>query len=316
MPVSKENPPLAAPDSFKNRTVIVSGATGKLGRVISTALANASANLVLNDINSDALQALADSLSQSSSSSTILAIPGSATDHASSIITQTLDKFGHIHALITPTLSPIPWNPIQNLSLSDFRSAFESNTLAPLALLRAAWPHFLTQNHGRVVNFTSDSLLGFPTASAYTMSKGALFGLNKTLAAEGAAHDIKVNCVSPIAYHENMARHIERFSPEVQSAFREMYAPEANVPMILALAHGGCEVSGEVVSTAGWAAGRCVWGVRKGVRGLRTVEECLGRMGEIVKKGGGEGGGGEEVFEPEGMVDFTEFQGRYVVGKE
>ncbi|KAL9618753.1 MAG: hypothetical protein Q9160_006547 [Pyrenula sp. 1 TL-2023] len=210
--------PAAAVDSFANRTVVVSGATGKLGKVISRALVQANANVV--------------------DGHSVLAIPGSAVD-GDSIIAQTLEKFGRIDAVINPILGPNSWGHLQDLTNDDFRAMFEANTLGPLALTRAVWPHFMKQNYGRVVNFTSDSMLGFPTAAAYTMTKGALFGVNKTLAAEGAAHGIKVNCVSPIAYLPSMEPHIQRFAPEIQTAFREQYLPEANDPMVLALASEG-----------------------------------------------------------------------------
>lgn len=306
MSSATEFPPIAEPDAFTSRTVVVSGATGKLGRVIAPALAQAGANLVINDIKADELQALANSLTAQGHS--VLAIPGSATD-GDAIIAETIKRFGRVDAIVNPILGVIPWRQLQDLTNDDFRAAFEANTLGPLALTRAAWPHFIEQKYGRVINFTSDSMLGFPTAATYTMTKGSLFGVNKTLAAEGAAHNIKVDCVSPIAYHPNMERHILRFTPDIQTAFKELYLPEANVPMVLALASERCTTSGEVFSTAGWAAGRNVWGVQRGENGLRTVQECLDKMGTITARE-------REVYEPQTMVDFTEFQSAYVLGKE
>ncbi|KAF2234801.1 NAD(P)-binding protein [Viridothelium virens] len=304
--MSTSNRPIAAEGSFKNRTVIVSGATGKLGRPICAALAAAGANVVINDVKADAVQELTDSL-KSAGHTALLSITLSATS-GPEIVAKALEQFGRVDAVINPTLGPIPWKPFEDLTDDDFRAAYENNVLGPISVTKAAWPHFKKQGYGRVVNFTSDSMLGFPTASAYTNTKGALFGMNKTLAMEGAAHGIKVNCVSPIAYHPNMERHILRFSDDVQHAFKTLYQPEANVPMILALVSEGCQASGEVFNTAGWAAGRNVWGNKKGVNGLETVDACLKALGQITEKGG-------DVFEPHTMVDFTEWQGKYVLNK-
>lgn len=306
MSSTTQNSPAAAAGSFANRTVVVSGATGKLGKAISRALAQAGANVVMNDIVTETLQALAKTLAQEGHS--VLAIPGSAVD-GDTIISQALERFGRIDALINPILGPIPWRHLQDLTNDDFRAMFEANTLGPLALTRAAWPHFMKQNYGRVVNFTSDSMLGLPMSAAYTASKGALFGVNKPLATEGAAHGIKVNCVSPIAYHPCMEPHIQRFAPDIQTAFREQYSPEANVPMVLALASEGCTASGEVFNTAGWAAGRSVWAVQRGENELRTMEQCLDKMVLITARG-------TELYEPHSTIDFTEFQSAYVLGKE
>ena len=76
--------------------------------------------------------------------------------------------------------------------------------------------------------------------------------------------------------------------------------------MVLAFASEGCTVSGEVFNTARWAAGRNVWGVQRGKNGLWTTEECLEKMGEITKRG-------REVFEPQSMVDLTEYQASYML---
>jgi NAD(P)-dependent dehydrogenase (short-subunit alcohol dehydrogenase family) len=298
--------PIAAPGSFAGKTIIVSGGVGKLGRAICTALAAAGANVVVNDVKEDAVNQLVSELKSSGYSS--MGITLSATS-GSEIVARTIKEFGRIDAVINPTLGPIPWKPFEDLTEDDFRRSFEANVLGPLSITRAAWPHFKAQKFGRVVNFTSDSMLGFPTASTYTSTKGALFGVNKTLAMEGAPHNIKVNCVSPIAYAPGMARHIERFSDDVQHAFRTLYTPEANVPMILALVSEKCEASGQIFNTSGWAVGRNVWGVIKGENEMRHVDECLEKIKSLCEKGK------EKVFEPETMVDFTEFQAKYVLGK-
>ena len=298
--------PAARPQQFQNRTIIVSGAAGKLGRVISKALCESGANVVVNDIKPDAVTSLVSSLKSQGGS--VLGITLSATN-GEQIVAETIRQFGAVHAVINTTLGPIPWTKFEETTDATFRDAFEANVLGPLSLARAAWPFFKAQKFGRVVNFTSDSMLGFPTASSYTFSKGALLGVNKTLAMEGAPFNILVNCVSPIAYLPHMERHILAFSEEVQEAFKTRYTPEANVPMILALVSDGCKASGEVFTTSGWAVGRCVLGYVEGESGMRTVEECLEKVDALCEKGR------REVFEPSSQVDFTEWQATYVLGK-
>lgn len=240
-------PPSARPDQFKDRTIIVSGAAGKLGHVICKALYESGANVVANDLNAEAAESLISTLPSRPSGGAILGISLSAIDGAE-IVSKTIERFGTVHAIINALSGPIPWTKFEGTTDSAFRDAFESNILGPLSLARAAWPHFRSQKFGRVVNFTSDSMLGFPTASSYTFSKGALLGVNKTLAMEGAQFNIKVNCVSPIAFVPHMERRIQTFSKDVQEAFWTKYTAEANVPMILALVSEGCQVSGEVSS--------------------------------------------------------------------
>jgi NAD(P)-dependent dehydrogenase (short-subunit alcohol dehydrogenase family) len=298
--------PAAGPQQFKDRTVIVSGAAGKLGRVICKALCDSGANVVANDIEADAVTDLVSSLKSNGAS--VHGITLSATS-GEQIVSETLERFGAVHAVINAVMGPPPWTKFDETTDAAFRDAFESNVLGPLSLARAAWPHFRRQRFGRVVNFTSDSMLGWPTASSYTFSKGALLGVNKTLAMEGAPFNIKCNCVSPIAYLPHMDRHILAFSEDVQEAFRTRYTPEANVPMILALVSEECKASGDVFTTSGWAVGRCVLGYVAGESEMGTVNECLAKVDGLCEKGP------REVFEPTSMVDFTEWQAKYVLGK-
>ena len=299
-------PPPAARRSFANRTIIVSGAAGSIGRIVCASLGAAGANVVVNDINADGVRELVNVLVSLGGSA--LGVPLSAT-RGPEIVEECIKKFGTVHALINATLGGISFKPFEESTDDDFQASFECNVLGPLSITRAAWPYFKSQNFGRVVNFTSDSMLGMHSASSYTFSKGALFGLNKTLAMEGEPHNIRINCVSPIAYKRNMEPQIAPFSDEVKSTFRKLYRPQGNVPMILALVSDGCTVSGEVFNTAGWAVGRNVWGVAKGESGMNSVEECLRKLKKICKKGQ------RQVFEPENMVDFTEYQVKYVLGK-
>ncbi|KAI9706985.1 MAG: hypothetical protein M1820_004573 [Bogoriella megaspora] len=298
------NPPIAAANSFANRTVLVTGSAGKLGRVICRGFAEAGANVVVNDINAYGVSEIVTQLTAAGHSA--YGIICSASTSAAQIVAQTIKKYGRIDAVVNPTLGPIPWKPLEELSDDDFRTVFEANVLGPISITKAAWPHFQAQKFGRVVNFTSDSMLGFPTASAYTLTKGALFGVNKTLAMEGAPHNIKVNCVSPIAYAASMEPHITRFSSDIQNAFRTIYTPDANVPTIMALCSENCEITGEVFNTAGWAAGRNVWGYKAGVNGLKTMEQALEKLKAITEKT-------DEVFEPSSMIELSEWQSKYVL---
>lgn len=84
-----------------------------------------------------------------------------------------------------------------------FRRTWETNVLAPAALIRALVPGMITRKFGRVVNMSSRAGqlegmgAGFP---AYRMSKAALNALTRIAAAEAAAGsgaDVKINACSP-----------------------------------------------------------------------------------------------------------------------
>ncbi len=74
---------------------------------------------------------------------------------------------------------------------------------APAWLAQAAWPAMVEHGYGRILLTTSDRAL-YPQyaqagLAAYAATKMAAVGLMHALALEGAAHDIRVNAISPVA---------------------------------------------------------------------------------------------------------------------
>jgi NAD(P)-dependent dehydrogenase (short-subunit alcohol dehydrogenase family) len=85
-------------------------------------------------------------------------------------------------------------------SLQTYRDTFETNVLAPLALIQALLPLMKKRNYGRIVNVSSglgqlsEMTSGTP---AYRMSKTALNALTRLVAAETRGSNILVNSMSP-----------------------------------------------------------------------------------------------------------------------
>jgi 3-hydroxybutyrate dehydrogenase len=106
-------------------------------------------------------------------------------------------KFGSVDILINNAgiqhVAPIDefpeekWNNIIGINLS---SAFH--------LSKAVWPAMKKNRWGRIINIASaHGLVASEFKSAYVASKHAILGLTKTLALEGAPHNITCNAICP-----------------------------------------------------------------------------------------------------------------------
>jgi NAD(P)-dependent dehydrogenase (short-subunit alcohol dehydrogenase family) len=315
------NAPFAAEGSFLNRTILITGGAGTLGRRISIAFAKAGANVIVNDLGSSphhnaSMPTPSPTLTSSPASSlvaelTSLGLSAVASTHdittsSAAIIDLAIANFGRIDAIIN-CVGIHPFAPFQDQDLDVCRKALETNVLGPMQVLRAAWPHFRKQGYGRVVNFTSDGLFGMENSAAYIASKGALLGLTTSLALEGRDFGVCVNACAPVAYPPMVMSAFEVLPQEQREWFKDTFTSESNVPMVMALASDECRVTGELFEVGAWAVGRMVLGTTKGIAGLRTMEECLERMGDITGKGTA-----AEVFEPKDVADFLAFKAAYL----
>jgi len=294
---------------FSGRTVIVAGGAGTLGRAISLAFARAGANVVVNDLgcstegegsSTEPAEAVVEEIRQITGGPERVLACSESVLQADKIIDATISKFGRVDAIIN-AVGMLYYGPFEEQSQSVLEKTFQTNTLGPILLIQRAWALFKKQRYGRVVNFASDSIYGMPNSSAYVMTKGALLGLNKSLALEGAPFGITVNCVGPCAYGRQNERNFADLPPEQRQGFKEAYTPESNVAMILALAHPSNTFTGECFSVGNFRVDRTILGITGGAKNIRTLEDCLEHTKEIYQKG-------SQIHELSSVVDLLVFK--------
>lgn len=97
---------------------------------------------------------------------------------------------------------------LEEVSLEEMKSLFETNVFGPWAVAQAVLPHFRERGQGQLVHISSGcGLLGMPGLSAYCASKFALEGFSEALAGEVAQFGIKVLIVEPGAVATRFISH-------------------------------------------------------------------------------------------------------------
>ncbi|EXJ85155.1 hypothetical protein A1O3_05830 [Capronia epimyces CBS 606.96] len=301
----------AAPGSFHQRTVIVTGGAGFIGAPLCKAFARAGANVVVNDygcsVSGEGSSASpAEQVAQEIRAEGLSAVADMhnvATD-AEQIVATALARFGRVDVIVNNAGITI-YGPVEAQGPEAMRRVFEVNALGAMALCHYAWPHMQRQAYGRVVNVTSDSVFGMADSSPYVLSRGAVLGVTRTLALEGRPHNILVNAVGPSAYSRMRmaADEDSRLPAEQHAQLQARYPGESNVPAILALASEKLDLSGEIWSTGSYALGRTILGTVKDVKGLRTLDECLQAMQVLMDKD-------REWTEPHSIADYAAFKSK------
>ena len=134
---------------------IVTGASRGFGRALTAALLDRGWTVVADARRATDLEATASELA----SPQLIAIPGDVTDpaHRAALIVAAIDA-GPLRLLVNNAsrLGPSPQPALADYLAADLRAVYNVNLFAPLALIQAALPA-LTDNHGSIVNLTSDA---------------------------------------------------------------------------------------------------------------------------------------------------------------
>jgi NAD(P)-dependent dehydrogenase (short-subunit alcohol dehydrogenase family) len=262
---------------FAGDVVLVTGAGAGLGRSYALALGRHGARVVVNDLSTapdgrdvigGSAQRVVDEITAMGGEAVADAHSVADPDGAQAAVARAVEQFGRIDAVIN-NAGIVRYGGFQRLTPDDIRAVLGVHLIGSLLVTRAAWKPLRDQGYGRVV-FTSSSigLLGSPGQAAYGGAKGALVGLTRVLAAEGAVHGIQVNAVAPMA--------VTRLNEEVMSGIfgsaTPQLSPDAVAPVTTFLVHRQCTLNGEVVSAAGGRVARFAIGTGPTIAGLDSPE--------------------------------------------
>ena len=118
-------------------------------------------------------------------------------DDVRALIDGVAAKHGRIDCLINNAGWHPPHAPIDDFSVQDFRDLLDLILVSMFAACKFALPH-LRKTRGNIINMSSlVGTMGQIHATTYVATKGAITALTKALAVDEAAHEVRVNAVSP-----------------------------------------------------------------------------------------------------------------------
>ena len=173
------------------RRVVVTGATGGIGRAVARALAGAGAELFLVARTRDRLAAVADEVGGT-------AVPGDAGDAEDvESIRATVDAAGGVHAVVSAA-GTFDLAPVAETDPAMFERMIHGNLRAPFLVTRAFLPGMLERGEGHVVTVGSVAgRVAFPGNGAYSASKFGVRGLHEVLVAELRGTGVRATLVEP-----------------------------------------------------------------------------------------------------------------------
>lgn len=191
--------------SKQRKSVIVTGASGGIGRAVASVFLAHDHNVVLAGTSQDKLDALTRDLVAADGAADrparLLSVVIDAAQPADRIrlVETALARFGRIDVLVNNAgiFEPRPFLEVDEAHLDRF---LEVNLKGTFFLTQAVVPHLKAAGGGAIVNIgtvlVDHAVAGVP-ASAAIASKGAIHALTTQLAAEFGRDNIRVNTIAP-----------------------------------------------------------------------------------------------------------------------
>lgn len=176
---------------FKDKHILITGATGGIGAILTHLLSDAGATLLLSARSGRDLESLRQTLPFSDRAQIApadLSVPGEAKQLAK----RALQMLGHVDAFFN--LAGIGYFALMEEAREEnMRHLFELNTFSPMILMRELVPHMVGRRSGRMVNIVSCAgRIPIPTEGVYGGSKSALAIMANTMRFELEPRNIDI----------------------------------------------------------------------------------------------------------------------------
>ena len=182
------------------RIAIVTGAASGFGAGIARRFAEEGARVVVNDLNESGAEAIAREIAGRGGNALACAGDVSRDADVARLVQFALAHFGGLHVVVNNAGTTHRNQPMLDVSEEMFDRIYQVNVKSLFLTAKHAVPHFRSQRDGVFVTIASTAgVRPRPGLTWYNGSKGAAIVTSRSMAAELAPDNVRVNIINPVA---------------------------------------------------------------------------------------------------------------------
>lgn len=185
---------------LENKVAIVTGAASGFGAGIAQRFAAEGARVVVNDLHADGAARMAAAIGEAGGHA--IACPGDVSKDAdvARLVASAIDAFGRLDVVVNNAGTTHRNQPMLDVPEEMFDRIYAVNVKSLYLTAKHAVPHFRAQRSGAFITIASTAgVRPRPGLTWYNGSKGAAIVTSRSMAAELAPHNIRVNIINPVA---------------------------------------------------------------------------------------------------------------------
>ncbi|NIM25061.1 MAG: SDR family NAD(P)-dependent oxidoreductase [Nitrososphaeria archaeon] len=193
--------------NFKNKLVLITGASSGIGRAAALQFAKKGANLILVARNKEKLNQTAEDLKKFNVSIFVLECDVSKKSDVEKMAKSILEKHDSVDILVNNAGFAI-YGPVSKLSIEEIESQMATNYFGMIYCVKNFLPSMIKKKSGHIVNVASVAAsFGLPGIASYCASKFAMLGFSEGLKHELKGTGVGITVVSPIMVRTNFFDH-------------------------------------------------------------------------------------------------------------
>jgi len=238
---------------FCKKNALVTGAAVGIGRATALELGKKGASLILLDVDTEGLQALARELEGIRGRVLTYTCDISDADRVNEVISDALAQMGHIDILVNNAALWRASVPFVEMDMELWKHYFDINVHGTAYVTKAVLPQMLERGYGRIINVASVAgVYGNAKMACYSATKGALISFTKALAKEVTDKGVLVNAVSPGSVSTSQNPDIDHTDPSTLSFMGRTGSDRENANLICFLASDAASyISGQNIQIDG-----------------------------------------------------------------